>query len=309
MQMASRLGGRWLVCLVLMVGVALADDGRRNEARQRLLLSSSWTYQLQSANPAEIDRTGYDVIVIDAFFGGGKREVDRLRARPGGARRLIFAYMSIGEAEVYRYYWQRCCSGGKRPTWIGAENKRWPGNYAVQFWDADWKAILYEEEDSYLSRIVEAGFDGVYLDRVDAHEGKAGPGIAPRAEMIGLVRAIADKARKLKPGFLVIAQNAEELATDAGYLAAIDGIAKEDLLYGVDGEGRRNKDTMIRASTEHLRQAQAAGRHILVVEYLKDVAAIEKARTEILELGFVPYFAPRTLERLQVENLELDDSH
>jgi len=45
------------------------------------------------------------------------------------------------------------------------------------------------------------------------------------------------------------------------------------------------------------------------VEYLQDPRAVAATRTEIQELGFVPYFAPRGLERLQVENLEDEDSH
>jgi hypothetical protein len=47
----------------------------------------------------------------------------------------------------------------------------------------------------------------------------------------------------------------------------------------------------------------------MVVEYLKDPRVVAASRTEIQELGFVPYFAPRGLERLQIENLEDDDSH
>ncbi|MCD6345902.1 MAG: hypothetical protein J7L96_00635 [Bacteroidales bacterium] len=33
-----------------------------------------------------------------------------------------------------------------------------------------WKKILLEQEDSYLDKIMAAGFDGVYLDIIDAFE-------------------------------------------------------------------------------------------------------------------------------------------
>ncbi len=50
--------------------------------------------------------------------------------------------------------------------------------------------------------------------------------------MIAFVTKLAAHARGRKPGFLVVPQNGEELLTDAGYRAVIDGIGKEDILYG-----------------------------------------------------------------------------
>jgi cysteinyl-tRNA synthetase len=288
---------------------AQTRDGRADNLRQLLLQSSSWTYQLQDAKQADLGRTAYDIVVMDAFFGGGKSEIEALRRKPLGGRRILLSYLSIGEAEVYRYYWAACCKGSKRPAWVLTENKRWRGNFRVQFWHPDWRAIIYEAADSYLKRIVDQGFDGVYLDRIDVHSEVSGTGIDPRAEMIRFVRALSAKARALKPDFLIIAQNAEELLDDDSYIVAIDGIAKEDLLFGVDGEGRRNGTGMIRDSMARLKRATEAGKQVMVVEYLQDPRTVAATRIEIQELGFVPYFAPRGLERLQVENLEDEDSH
>ncbi|MEZ5853731.1 MAG: endo alpha-1,4 polygalactosaminidase [Hyphomicrobiaceae bacterium] len=309
----------FLAC-VLIAAASLApasasgQDRTAQNMKELLQLSSNWTYQLQGAKPRELADTSYDVIVMDAFFGGGRRDVERLRKMPFGKRRLILSYLSIGEAEVYRHYWQRCCSGGKKPDWIWTENKQWPGNYRVRFWNDEWKSILYEDAaENYVKQIVALGFDGIYLDRIDVYQdfpkGTNADGSTPRAQMIRLVQELSRAARRLNPSMLIVAQNAEDLASEPSYLSAIDAIAKEDLLFGVNGDGRRNQASMIKYSIDLLQTAHAAGKHIMVVEYLKDPAVIERARTEILELGFVPYFAPRGLERLQVENLELDDSH
>jgi len=270
--------------------------------------SANWTYQLQASKVPELQNTNYDVVVIDAFFGGGRAEVERLRRKPFGGRRIVLSYLSIGEAEDYRYYWKECCAA-RRPSWLYTENARWKGNYRVRFWQAPWKEIIYRGLNSYLARIAALGFDGVYLDRIDVYSEMSGSGVNPRAEMVTFVKELADAGRKLRPGFLVIAQNAEELSSDDGYVAVIDGIAKEDLFYGVGSEGRRNTSDMIRSQLEPLKLAQQKGKHIMVVEYLQKPDVIEKARTEIMEHGFVPYFAPRQLERLQVENLEEDSSH
>lgn len=301
-----------LLGLLLTICLAASSAHAREATtglRRLLLNASSWTYQLQDTHQIDLSKTAYDVIVVDAFFGGGRKQVADLQQKPLGGRRIVLSYLSIGEAETYRYYWSGCCKGRQKPSWLLTENARWKGNFRVRFWHPQWKSIIYEAADSYLARIVRAGFDGVYLDRIDVHSEVATPGVNTRREMIEFVRALSARARALKPDFLVIAQNAEELLDSDRYLAAIDGIAKEDLLYGVDGEGRRNNTGMIRESSSLLKRANEAGKQIMVVEYLKDPAAIARARTEIQELGFVPYFAPRELQRLQIENLEDDDSH
>ena len=288
---------------------ALAREPTRDGVRHLLLQSSSWVYQLRDRRQADLSRTAYDIAVIDAFFGGDRKAVEELRRKPLGGRRIVLSYLSIGEAEVYRYYWAHCCKAQGRPSWVLTENKQWKGNFRVRFWHPEWKAIIYGAADSYLKRIVDEGFDGVYLDRIDVYSEVSGGGVDPRAEMIRFVRELAARAKAMKPDFLVIAQNAEELLDDKSYLATIDGIAKEDLLFGVDGDGRRNESGMIRHSMARLKRATEAGKQVMVVEYLKDPSVIATTRTELQELGFVPYFAPRNLERLQIENLEDDDSH
>jgi len=294
-----------VAAIVVAASGTLAREADAN-MRRLFLEASSWTYQLQDTQQVNLSRTAYDIVVIDAFFGGGKKQVAELRQKPLGGRRIVLSYLSIGEAEVYRYYWEACCKG-RRPPWVLSENARWKGNYRVRFWNPQWKSIIYGAADSYLARIIAAGFDGVYLDRIDVHSEVKTAGVNTRRQMIDFVRALSAKATK--PDFLVVAQNAEELLDDDSYLAAIDGIAKEDLLYGVDGEGKRNDAEMVRDSTAYLKRASEAGKQIMVVEYLKNSGVIAAARTEIQELGFVPYFAPRELERLQIENLEDEDSH
>jgi len=40
----------------------------------------------------------------------------------------------------------------------------------VRYWDPNWQYIICGSSDSYVNRIVNAGFDGVYLDLVDEYE-------------------------------------------------------------------------------------------------------------------------------------------
>lgn len=120
-----------------------------------------------------LDATNYDLFIIDAFYGEAiltSAEVAQLQTKPGGLRRLVISYMSIGEAEDYRYYWESAWDRrADRPEWIVSENPNWPGNYVVAYWEPAWQQIIVGE-DGYLSRILDAGFDGVYLDIIDAFE-------------------------------------------------------------------------------------------------------------------------------------------
>ncbi len=134
------------------------------------------TFRTPDAYISALKKTENDLIVIDAFFWGKiltRKQVGLIQKKPSGKNRLVLAYLSIGEAEDYRYYW--------RPEWkknipvfLERENPEWKGNYKVKYWTKEWQEIICGLEDgsgfenSYLKKIMNAGFDGVYLDVLDA---------------------------------------------------------------------------------------------------------------------------------------------
>lgn len=81
----------------------------------------------------------------------------------------MICYMSIGEAEDYRYYWDENWKKQK-PSWLDEENGNWPGNYKVRYWDPNWQKIIMGSKESYLDKILASDFDGVYLDIIDGFE-------------------------------------------------------------------------------------------------------------------------------------------
>jgi hypothetical protein len=93
-------------------------------------------------------------------------------------------------------------------------------------------------------------------------------------------------------------QNAEELLDRADYVAAIDGIAKEDLLYGITHREEPNKKSDVDWSTKLLKAAQSRGKRIFVIEYLTKPIYIADADKRLGELGFVMYTGPRGLAEL-----------
>ena len=102
--------------------------------------AGSWAYQLQG-DAGSIARSGADVAVVDADHMRGS--VSKLKSKPGGGRRIVIAYLAIGEAETYRAYYKSCCANGK-PDWVTAKTQGWAGNYIVHFWRPEWKAIVRE---------------------------------------------------------------------------------------------------------------------------------------------------------------------
>lgn len=120
-----------------------------------------------------ISKTNYDVIIMDLFLNSKeekftREEINRLKSKNNGGKRLVLCYMSIGEAEEYRYYWNESWQVNK-PSWLKEENKEWSGNYTVKYWDKSWQSIIYGNDKSYSKQILDAGFHGVYLDLVDSY--------------------------------------------------------------------------------------------------------------------------------------------
>lgn len=118
---------------------------------------------------ASLRATDYDLLILDPYAEDGERltatEIASLQVKAGGGRRLVLAYLSIGEAEDYRTYWQPGWTADP-PNWLALENPEWPGDYLVRYWEPVWQAIVFAELDAILG----AGFDGVYLDKIDAYE-------------------------------------------------------------------------------------------------------------------------------------------
>lgn len=142
------------------------------QAQNFLYLINLEKYGSKSQFITAVKATNYDVLIMDLFFNGvtfSKAEIEQLKNKANGGKRMVVCYMSIGEAENYRYYWNPTWNSNA-PIWLDSLNPDWPGNYKVKYWNADWQAIIYGNSNSYLEKIIAAGFDGVYLDIIDAFE-------------------------------------------------------------------------------------------------------------------------------------------
>lgn len=336
--------GAWLMHAGVEIERPAAGGSEVTESRSALGHVKRWGYQLKNLDPRAAGASAFDLLVVDPDNLKGWRSktqeaaVDIMRQKPDGSRRLVLAYLSIGEAESYRDYWSKswvepvlvggnsvaaarpaASSGGRfaappiggatavarqpsrtAPAWLAEENPRWRGNYLVRYWDAGWQALMFGGPQAALDQIVAAGFDGVYLDRADVHAAFRPERPTAETEMVDLILRLAAYAREQNPEFLVVMQNAEELIAHGRVRQTIDAVAKEDLLYGVAGPAAVNDPADVTASLHYLSKLRREGRPVFVVEYVDSPKLVAEARDRLSSLDFVPYFAPRDLDRLQV---------
>jgi cysteinyl-tRNA synthetase, unknown class len=290
-----RIAGLALLALGLLLMHAESLISLVTEARspKDLGVVGSWCYQPDAVDFKTLSKSGCDVLVIDADdvtrAAHSSKSLGPVRMNSDGTRRTVLAYLDIGEAETQRLYWRHAWQANP-PVWIVRQNEAWRGSFKVRYWSPQWQDIIYGGSDSRLASILKSGFDGVYLDNVDAYADLLPENPEARSQMIAFVASLAREARAKRPRFKIIVQGAEELLTEPVYLGVIDGVAKEDLLFGIEGVGVRNRTADIGHSVRHLHIARQHDKPVFIVEYLEPTA-IENARNEIMREGFIPYFA------------------
>ena len=270
---------------------------------------NDFLYQLQDLELEAVGASGYDLVIMDysADGTGGAEytasEIESLKNSPGGPK-VLLAYMSIGEAEDYRFYWQERWVEAA-PAWLGAVNPDWPGNYKVRYWDEAWQDIIFD----YTTRLVDAGFDGAYLDIIDAYRYFQERGDeSAAARMSAFVAAIGARARSLDPDFLIFPQNGPELAGLApGYLDSVEGIGQEDLYFGYEEDGQATPSPVTAELEGHLDRFKDAGKLVLTIDYASSAGNVDESYRRARERGYVPFVTTRDLDTLTINAGHIPD--
>jgi cysteinyl-tRNA synthetase, unknown class len=257
MNAVHKSGALWLS--VVLVAAVLLLAGASIHAQQTVPATTnllkdvhSFMYQLQGIEePASIERLAnspYDLLIVEPAFtikGNERFDVAAMVARlkAGKPGRLVVAYVDIGEAERFRVYWDK---SWKRPTKNGRGSPAfllapdpdgWKDDVSVAFWAPQWQS-LWVGESGLVQQVMRAGFDGLYLDWVEAYSEKRvaaearRQGVAPIKAMVDFIGAIRKQARQAQPRAVVIAQNAPDLIdADPRYASLIDGVGFEDTWF------------------------------------------------------------------------------
>ncbi|RZJ26717.1 MAG: hypothetical protein EOO48_12720, partial [Flavobacterium sp.] len=149
-----------------------ADIYSMSHVRNYLYLINPGRYDTKEEFIEAIRKTDYDMVVIDVFFDGNNAltpdDIALLKDKAHGGKRLVLSYMNIGAAENWRYYWQRNWKIGA-PKFLRKKYEGYDNEIYVDYSDKAWQKIIFGNDDSYVKRIIDAGFDGTYLDNTEAY--------------------------------------------------------------------------------------------------------------------------------------------
>ncbi|MCP4681965.1 MAG: hypothetical protein GY864_06515 [Desulfobacterales bacterium] len=302
----------------------------------------TWAYNIQDVDSVqqrnELVGTHFDLYVLEPVVTEEGNEnfdiaslVQDIRDHNTTTRNvdpIILAYMDVGQAESWRWYYDDSWIIGD-PEWIVAEDPDdWEGCYPVAYWYQSWQdMVIYGHQGrSMVEESLKGGFDGIYMDWVEAFSddnviAKANnDDVVPSVEMFNFIENIRDYARlesvNADPDYLIIAQNASDLYVEnpARYRQIIDAIALEGIWYdGTGGFDNWNDPTGYNVPTnniytgyteEVLANLEPMKPHmpIFCVEYAQDLNGKEYASEVYNTLapaqGFIPYCTRRSLARL-----------
>lgn len=272
-------------------------------------------FWLNNIDIKQLTQSPFEYVIIDYSRDGSQSgefstdEISNLKnSLPSG--RMVLAYMSIGEAENYRFYWQDWWKPDPDPpSWkgipkfLGPENKTWNGNYLVDYRNKDWEKIIF----SYIDKIINQGFDGIFIDKIDSYinlEEKPYYIKNSRKKIEKLAAKISLYAKNKRKGFKIIANNAEELALEKNsalenesYLNAIDGIVKESLFI-YNGKIRGKKE--INNTIKLLKIFKKNQKTVFIIEYpdLNNKKLINWIYEQSYKNGFLPYCGPVELNAI-----------
>jgi len=308
--------------VVLVLGVLLALSGCEDSTgpsggggSEELSDVEYWMYQIQGQHMdgaiEALGATHYDMLVIDqtrSIVGevgwDSAADVEYLQS----TGKMVICYIDVGEAEDYRWYWQDGWEVGN-PSWIAGEDPDgWDGNYPVLFWNDEWKAIMAE----YLTRIINDGYDGIYLDWLEVYafdavvDAAEAMGQDPEDLLVEYVQWIEQFVHSRNPDFIIIAQNAAEMGYRLDYIQVFDAIAQEAIWFDGGGDpdtGDIPGDIAVEPSltAEYIQSLQywkTAGLPVFNCEYCQESANTTTAYDNGEQYGYTTLCTLRPLDQV-----------
>ncbi|MBD3419422.1 MAG: hypothetical protein GF398_04815 [Chitinivibrionales bacterium] len=331
-----------------------------------------WAYVIQDVpgNVEELERCRYEMLVLEPTRTVHDDETTRafntaalvsaLKESAGANevnRKMVIAYIDIGQAEDWRWYWKwskksqwdpsKESKPADWPEWIITHDPEWVGNFPVAYWHSDWHKIVVDggfvwQQDSVVvdssvenggagygsivDEVITDGFDGIYLDWVEAFSDESviaaanAEGIDPVTAMLDLIEAMREYGRnrfvalgRNPDEWIVIQQNAPDLAesSDPRRFTVIDGIAEEGAWwegwgdsewddangYDISAREKLGADWYGPVLETWLPAYKQAGIAVFVCEYAL-VNADDVYESTAPGTGFVPYCTRRSLSQL-----------
>lgn len=233
-----------------------------------------------------------DMLVLEAEQG---HDVRSLVAQG----QTVLAYISLGEVEQYRDYYQTVKNSGA----VLHENKNWPGSFYVDIRNPEWARVLIEEAIPELLRM---GYSGLMFDTLDnaiflaqQDGGKDGQYAGMDTAAVRLVKAI----RHHYPDIHIMVNRGVEILPQIA--ADINSVLAESTYTMYDFDTKKPvklKAPDRRYYTEALAKAKQANPSLKIysLDYWnpddkKGVAEIYKAQQK---QGYIPYVSTVELDEI-----------
>ncbi|MDI6791649.1 MAG: PKD domain-containing protein [bacterium] len=278
-------------------------SGYSGSTPTQLLCTNNWLCVYTGVTANSIAATDFDLVDIDPD-DLAPTDVTLIK----GSGKTALAYINIGWAEDWRSYWNPAWVDGAgnpipgtAPAWLLARAD-WEGEYYVDYTHPEWQAIVY----SAIEVIVAKGFDGIYLDNVEAgyqkrqeviDGGDPTGGIyadLTQANMISFIREISCRYRS--SNFYIFPQNGLEVVTSL--LDIIDGVGVEETYYLATDVAQDPVETANKESI--MDTVAAANKLVLTLDYAGQPANIDNAYDRSSARGYVPYVSVVDLDQIVI---------
>jgi len=224
--------------------------------------------------------SSYDVIVFDS---DNHPDLAPLKDK------TVLGYLSLGEAESYRNYYNDL----KKQKLLLTDNKAWKNHAVIDIRKPEWKAYVL---DILIPATLKQGFDGVMLDTIDSplaleHDNaKKYAGMREAAaDLIGSIRVRYPTMKiMLNRGFEVLPQVAEEIDMVMAETVYTDWQPGKKPVI----QSKEQVDAYVATLAEVKRIAPAV--KIYSIDYwpAKDTTQVADIYAFQRQAGFVPYVAP-----------------
>ena len=229
----------------------------------KLSINNFWVYY--GSNHVE-ELSKYDLVIIEPY-NYNKEEIKRLKEL--NPKIKVIAYLSIGEVDKERDYFEDCKSI------IIGENPNWD-SYYVNISSPIWRNIIFNEIDKF----IDMGFDGIFLDTVDS-----AIYTNQKDDVVELIKDI----RKRYPTIIIIQNRGLEVVDKTA--PYIDAVLFEDFSTYYDFKEKKAKFwsgndlkwTDIQA--ERLKKLNII---VLTLDYVNDEEMAKKCIERAEEYGFIP---------------------
>lgn len=137
-----------------------------DEAENFSLLLEDKGYKSKAEMLEEIRNSNYDILIVNPLFHDKvpftAEEVNAMKYKKNGARRLILAEQNISEATSGAYYWQDEWEIGK-PSWLRRLSFANENGIITEYWHRDWQKVMAE----HFKSIIMTNYDGVFMTGVN----------------------------------------------------------------------------------------------------------------------------------------------